>query len=367
MNSIVSNTKSLQTLIVYLVFSVVILMVPLVIDDAYTLNKYSRYLALGLATMGLSLAWGYTGILNLGHAAFFGLGSYCMAMYLKLKTIPVHTGVGGLPDFMVWNNVEQLPWFWVPFHWSAFAILAGVCIPVLLAILLGWFIFRARIAGVFVAIITLAMLVVINLLLIDQQSYTGGFNGITDLGWLTIGGIEFDPYSKAFYFLTAGTFIVCLLGGLAFTHTKAGLILQAIRNDADRVRFLGYDVSAYQILAFAISAGIAGLAGMFYAMVLEFASPTFVGVSLSLSMVIWCAVGGRGSLLAASLGAIVVNAAQGSLSENFLETWQLILGGFFVLIVLFLPKGLIGIGDLIRWRPAQVEGIKVKSSTESGE
>lgn len=361
------NTKTLRSLTSYLVFSVVILMVPLVIDDPFTLNKLSRYLILGLATMGLSLAWGYTGILNLGHAAFFGLGSYCMAMYLKLKTAPVHTGSSGLPDFMVWNNVEHLPWFWEPFHWWALAIIAGVCVPVLLAVLLGWFMFRGRIAGVFVAIITLAMLVIINLLLIDQQRYTGGFNGITDLGWLTIGGIEFDPYSKAFYFLSAGSLVFCLLGGLALTKTKAGLVLQAIRNDADRVRYLGYDVSAYQIFAFSISAGIAGLAGMLYAMVQEFASPTFVGVSLSLSMVIWCAVGGRGSLLAAALGAIVVNAAQGSLSENFLETWQLILGGFFVLIVLFLPKGLISLGDVLRWRRVRIEVNQDKSSTENGE
>ncbi|WP_260291861.1 urea ABC transporter permease subunit UrtC [Sedimenticola hydrogenitrophicus] len=360
------NSKSLRTLIGYTIFSAAVLLLPLLIDDAYTLNKFSRYLILGLATLGLSLAWGYTGILNLGHAAFFGLGAYCMAMYLKLQTVPVHTGTGGLPDFMVWNNVEQLPWFWEPFHWSYLAITAGIGIPVLLAVMLGWFVFRARIAGVFVAIITLAMLVIINLLLIDQQRYTGGFNGITDLAWLTIGGIEFDPYSKTFYYLSAGSLVVCLLGTGIFTHTKAGLILQAIRNDPDRVRFLGYDVSAYQILAFALSAGIAGLAGMLYAMVLEFASPTFVGVSLSLSMVIWCAVGGRGSLLAATLGAILVNAAQGSLSENFLETWQLILGGFFVLIVLFLPKGLISIGELIRWRRKRTDRVQVQvlSSTK---
>lgn len=360
------NTKSIWTLVGYLVFSVAILMVPLLIDDAFLLNRYSRYLALGLATMALSLAWGYTGILNLGHAAFFGLGAYCAAMYLKLKTVPIHTGTGGLPDFMVWNNVETLPWFWEPFHSGIFAFAAGIGIPFLLAVLMGWFMFGARITGVFVAIITLAMLVVINLLLIDQQRYTGGFNGITDLEWLMIGGMEFDPYSSEFYYLTAGVLIVCLLATFAFTKSKAGLVLQAIRNDPDRARFLGYDVSAYQTLAFAISAGIAGLAGMLYAMVLEFASPTFVGVSLSLSMVIWCAVGGRGSLLAATIGAIVVNAAQGGLSETFLETWQLILGGLFVLIVLFLPKGLVSIGEIIRWRRSRAELFEAQAPTKNG-
>jgi len=224
-----------------------------------------------------------------------------------------------------------------------------------MAVLQGWFTFRARIAGVFLAITTLALLVVINLLLIDQQRFTGGFNGITDLAWLKIGGVEFDPYSVEFYYLCAGTMVVCLFGAFAFTQTKAGLVLQAIRDDQDRVRFFGYDVSFYQIIAFAISAGIAGIAGMLYAMVLEFASPTFVGVALSLSMVIWCAVGGRASLVAAALGAILVNGVQGSLSEMFLDTWQLILGGFFVLIVLFLPKGMVGIAELLPSRRNRVD------------
>lgn len=353
--SVKMMSKSYRTLFGYALFAVAVLSVPLFIDDAFTLNKFSRYLALGLATMALSLSWGYTGILNLGHAVFFGLGSYCMAMYLKLQTNPVHTGTGGLPDFMVWNNVETLPWFWVPFHSVTFAVLAGILVPVVVAVLLGWFMFRARIAGVFVAIITLALLVVINLLLIDQQRFTGGFNGITDLAWLKIGGVEFDPYSVEFYYLCAGTMVVCLFGAFAFTQTKAGLVLQAIRDDQDRVRFFGYDVSFYQIIAFAISAGIAGIAGMLYAMVLEFASPTFVGVALSLSMVIWCAVGGRASLVAAALGAILVNGVQGSLSEMFLDTWQLILGGFFVLIVLFLPKGMVGIAELMPSRRNRVD------------
>ncbi|MCB1754261.1 MAG: urea ABC transporter permease subunit UrtC [Gammaproteobacteria bacterium] len=352
------KAETLRTLAGYIIFSLIILAVPFVIEDAFTLNKYSRYLTLGLATMALSLAWGYTGILNLGHAAFFGLGAYCAAMYLKLKTVPAHTGAGGLPDFMVWNNVEQLPWFWELFHSGILTFIAGIGVPVLLAFIVGWFSFRARISGVFIAIITLAMLVVVNLLLVDQQKYTGGLNGITDLEWLTAFGIEFDPYGKSFYYLSAGTLIVCLFGALALTKSKAGLIFQAVKNDPDRARFLGYDVSAFEILAFTVSAGIAGIAGMLYAMVLEFASPTFVSVSLSLSMVIWCAVGGRASLLAATIGAIAVNAAQGSLSESFLDTWQLILGALFILVVLFLPNGLISIFDEIRGRRVKAKSAK---------
>lgn len=331
----------------YLIVSAAILLLPLVVQDAFLLNKYSRYLALGLGTMALALAWGYAGILNLGHAVFFGLGAYAIAMHLKLQTVPVHTGAAGLPDFMEWNNVETLPWFWEPFHSLTFTLIAGAAIPMILAVLLGWFMFRGRVAGVFVAIITLALLVVVNLVLIDQQRYTGGFNGITDLEWLEVGGIVFDPYTTAFYYLCAGTFLVCLLLAWVFSRTKAGLILTAIREEPDRARFIGYDVSSYQIMALALSAAFAGIGGMLYGMVLEFASPTFVGVPLSLAMVIWCAVGGRNSLLAAALGAIAVNAVQGGLSEAFLETWQLILGGLFVLVVLFLPKGLVGLVDYL--------------------
>ena len=157
------------------------------------MSKYARYLVFGILSLSLSLSWGYAGILNLGQAVSFGLGSYCMAMTLKLKTIPIQTGAGGLPDFMVWNNVKSMPWFWEPFHSYVFAIFAGVAVPVLLAFLLGWFVFRARVTGVYVAIITLAMLVVVNLLVIDQQRYTGGFNGITDLSTSSCSGSRSRP------------------------------------------------------------------------------------------------------------------------------------------------------------------------------
>jgi urea transport system permease protein len=319
----------------YLLFCALILLFPLLINNDYLLNKYTRYLVFGILSASLSFSWGYTGILNLGQAVSFGLGSYAMAMALKLRTIPIQTGAKGLPDFMVWNNVKTLPWFWEPFHSYTFAIFAGVAAPMLLALLLGWFMFRGRITGVFVAIITLAMLVVVNLLIIDLQKYTGGFNGITDLTTLKLFGVSFDAYSSNTYYLVAGTLCVVLLGGLAITQTKTGLILQAIRDDENRVRYFGYDVAA-------------GFAGMLYALVMEFASPTFLAVPLSLSIVIWCAVGGRGSLIGAALGAILVTGVQGNLSESpaFLDTWMLIMGGIFIAVVLFLPKGLISLIEI---------------------
>jgi urea transport system permease protein len=339
----------------YAAVCLLIFLVPLGIDDDFLLNRIARYLVLGMVAMALALSWGYAGILNLGQALSFGLGSYCMAMALKLRTVPVHTGSEGLPDFMVWNNVERLPLAWVPFQSMTFAIIAGILFPVLIAALLGWFMFRGRVTGVFVAIITLAALVVGNLLIIDLQSYTGGFNGITDLAQLELFGFEFDAYSASTYYLVATCLTVSLFACLAVTRSKAGLIFQAIRDDERRVRFFGYDVAAFKILAMSVSAAVAGLAGMLYTVVMEFASPTFLDVPLSLSIVIWCAVGGRQSLVGALIGAILIAGMQGALSESeaFLDSWTLVMGVTFVLVVLFLPNGLAGLVTLIRNRMAQ--------------
>jgi urea transport system permease protein len=326
------NRQTVLRLAAYAIFCIAILIVPLFTDDAYLLNKFARYIVFGILSLALSLSWGYAGILNLGQAVSFGLGSYCMAMALKLRTIPIQTGATGLPDFMVWNNVDTLPWFWEPFRSYTFAIFAGVTVPVVVAYLIAWFVFRARVNGVYVAIITLAMLVVINLLIIDQQKYTGGFNGITDLTTLKLFGIDFDAYSAALYYLAAITLSLFLFLGLALISSKTGLILQAIRDDETRVWYFGYDVAAYQTFIFCVSAGIAGFAGMLYTLVMEFASPTFLSVPISLSIVIWCAVGGRASLVGAALGAIVVTGVQGAL---------------FIIVVLFLPNGLVGLVDLV--------------------
>lgn len=336
--------KTKVEIAVYALVCLAILLVPLFLDDAFLLNKYARYLVLGMLAVALSLSWGYAGILNLGQATTFGLGSYCMAMALKLKTVPVHTGADGLPDFMVWNNVTELPWFWKPFYSLTFGVAAGIVVPMLFAALLGWFMFRGRVTGVYAAITTLAAMVVVQLLIIDQQAYTGGFNGITDLAQFDVAGFAFDAYGSASYYLVAVCLTASLFLALAITKSKTGLIVQAIRDQEDRVRFFGYDVALYQIFIFSVSAAIAGLAGMLYTIVMEFASPTFLGVPLSLSVVIWVAVGGRQSLLGAMLGALIATGMQGALSESetFLDSWTLVMGLLFVLVVLFLPKGIAG-------------------------
>ncbi|MFZ5673562.1 MAG: urea ABC transporter permease subunit UrtC [Pseudomonadota bacterium] len=341
------SKRTFRQFLLYGAVCLAILLLPMLINDDFLLNRFARYLVLAMVSMALALSWGYAGILNLGQAMSFGLGSYCMAMALKLRTIPVHTGSEGLPDFMVWNNVEALPWFWKPFYSMPFAIAAGILAPMIVSAILAWFMFRGRVTGVYVAIITLATLVVVNLVIIDQQWATGGFNGITDLAQLELFGVTFDAYSATTYYLIAICLTACLFLALAVTKSKAGLILQAIRDQEDRVRFFGYDVALFKTMVFCVSAGIAGLAGMLYTIVMEFASPTFLGVQLSLSIVIWCAVGGRQSLVGALLGAILVAGMQGALSESevFLDTWTLVMGALFVLVVLFLPNGIASLGE----------------------
>ena len=327
----------------HLVFVLLILLgVPAALGfDGFELNTFARYLSLAVVAVALALSWGTAGVLNLGRGATFIIGAYVMAMHLKLVA---STGnPGGLPDFMGWNNVQALPWFWVPFQSLGVTLILGLALPALVAWAMGIFMFRARITGVFVAIITLAFLVAVQLWFIEEQRFTGGQNGLTGLAPLSILGWTVDVYGLGFYYLVAGCLIAVLVIGMLITRSKVGLVLRAIREDSQRVRYFGYDVARYEIFVFSSSAAIAGWAGMLYALVLEFASPTYIGVSFSLGIVIWVAVGGRESLVGAAVGAILVNLTEGRLSDMFVESWLLILGVMFILFVLFLPRGLYGL------------------------
>jgi urea transport system permease protein len=219
--------------------------------------------------------------------------------------------------------------------------------PTVVATILGMIIFRKRIAGVFISIITLALVLLVRLLVIDAQPITNGFNGLTDLGNLTIGDLSFDSYSLATYYSVAIALALVLVLTRLLVETRSGLILQAVRDDANRVRYLGFDVPAFQIFFFAVSAAIAGLAGLLYVNVAEFASPTFMDLSFSITMVIWAAVGGRSSLLGACIGAILINMIEATMSETqaLLQAWRAVIGLIFILVVLFLPRGLAGLSS----------------------
>jgi len=335
--------KSNLETVAYAVCAILIfLLVPAYFNfDGYELNTFSRYLTLGIVAIALSLSWGTAGLLNLGQAAPFGLGAYAMAMHLKLKAS--ENNPGGMPDFMGWNNVETLPLLWKPFSSLGFTMIAGLVIPAIFAGMLALFMFRGRISGVFVAIITLAFLIALNLLVIEQQSLTGGQNGISGLAQLNVLGWQIDTYSTSFYYLIAFCLALALIVGLVLTKSKFGLILRAIKENPHRVRFFGYDVASFETTVFCFSAAIAGFAGMLYVIVLQFASPTYMNVSFSLAIVIWCAVGGRASILASAMGAIIVNILEGQLSDYFVNGWNLILGFIFIFMVIALPSGLHGL------------------------
>lgn len=360
------NTLSLAT---YTVFILLILAAPLYFD-VFWLNRFSKFLVFGMLGIAMALCWGYAGILNLGQGLFFGLGAYAIAMSMKLAS-PTSLAQGSdmpIPDFMLWNAEPGAPidlccitsgsFFWIPFKSQFVGVAMSLVIPTAVAFVIGSIIFRKRISGVFVSIITLAVVLLVRLLVVEAQPFTNGFNGLTDLGYLTVFGHEFDPYCVSTYYLIAISLIVVLLATRLLISTRSGLILQAIRDDDRRARFLGFDVPAYQIFFFCVSAAIAGYAGMLYVVAAEFASPTFMDLAFSITMVVWAAVGGRNSLLGACIGAILINMIEATVSETpqLVEAWKVVMGFAFVLAVLFLPRGIAGLinrlGDLLVRTPA---------------
>lgn len=366
------RTKLSLDIAAYLIFFAVILAMP-AFADVFWLNRFAKYLVYGMLGVAISISWGYAGVLNLGQGLFFGAGAYMLAMSLKLAS-PTSLAQGSdtpVPDFMLWNAepgavtdlccINSASFLWIPFQSQWFGVAMGLIVPVALAFVLGTIMFRKRISGVFVAIITLAMVLLVRLLIIDAQPLTNGFNGLTDLAWFKVAGIEFDPYLLATYYLAAISLIVVLIGSRLLMETRAGLILQATRDDQNRVRYLGHDVPLYQIFFFCVSAAIAGFAGMIYVVVSEFASPTFMDLAFSITMVVWAAVGGRGSLLGACIGAILINTVEASMSETeeLVEAWKAIIGLIFVFVVLFLPRGLAGFAeDSVDFALAKLRGRK---------
>jgi urea transport system permease protein len=341
---------------VYAAFVVIIMTAPLVMEP-FWLNRVAKYLVYGMLGIAVALSWGYAGILNLGQGLFFGAGAYMLAMSLKLaSTTSLQQGSDRpVPDFMLWNAepgsptelccINKASFLWLPFQSQWFGVAMGLILPVAIATILGMIVFRKRISGVFVSIITLAVVLLVRLVVIDSQPVTNGFNGLTDLGWFKVGGLEFDPFVVETYYLVAVSLSLVLVGARLLIFTRAGLILQAVRDDQNRARYLGFDVTAYQTFFFAVSAAIAGFAGMLYVVVSEFASPTFMDLTFSITMVVWAAVGGRSSILGACIGAIIINVLSATVSETegFAEAWKAIIGLIFVLVVLYLPRGIAGL------------------------
>ncbi|MBQ24698.1 urea ABC transporter permease subunit UrtC [Alcanivorax sp.] len=315
--------------------------------DAFRLNMVGKYLTYAFAALGLVLCWGRSGILSLGQGIFFGLGGYCMAMFLKLEaSSPENTSIQstpGIPDFMDWNQLTALPWFWEPFHSFSFTLIAVVAVPAILALIIGVAMFKRRVGGVYFAIITQAIAAILTILIIGQQGFTGGVNGITDLRTLMGWDIRSDEAKTALYFVCVGMLFLCLIIGRWVMHSKLGRILLAMRDQEDRVRFSGYDVASFKIFVFCLAGMFAGVGGAMFTLQVGFMSPTFVGIVPSIEMVVLCAVGGRNSLLGAVYGALIVNAAKTGFSESFPELWLYAMGALFIGVVLAFPDGLAGL------------------------
>ena len=338
---------SRSELIGFLVLAVLLVVVLPLTLDGFRLNLVAKYLTYAFVALGLVLCWGYGGILSLGQGVFFGLGGYCMAMFLKLEASSVANtkiqSTPGIPDFMDWNQLTQLPFFWQPFHSLTFTIIAILVVPAVFAFIVGAAMFKRRVGGVYFAIITQAIAAILTILIIGQQGYTGGVNGITDLRTLKGWDIRTDDAKFILYFVE----VACLLGcvGIAqyIRHSKLGRILVAMREKEDRVRFSGYSVANFKIFAFCIAAVFAAIGGAMFTLEVGFMSPSFVGIVPSIEMVIYTAVGGRISIFGAVYGTLLVNFAKTSLSESFPELWLFGLGALFIAVVLVFPNGLAGI------------------------
>ncbi len=339
-----ANRSELVGILALGVLLVVIL--PLTLD-IFRLNLVAKYLTYAFVAIGLVICWGYGGILSLGQGVFFGLGGYCMAMFLKLEASSVANtkiqSTPGIPDFMDWNQITQLPLFWKPFHSLTFTIIAIILVPAIFSFIVGAAMFKRRVGGTYFAIITQAIAAILTILIIGQQGYTGGVNGITDLRTLKGWDIRTDNAKFILYFVEVALLFGCIGVALFIRHSKLGRILVAMREKEDRVRFSGYSVANFKIFAFCAAAVFASIGGALFALEIGFMSPSFVGIVPSIEMVIYAAVGGRLSILGAVYGTLLVNFAKTSLSESFPELWLFGLGGLFIAVVLAFPNGLAGI------------------------
>ncbi len=328
--------------------AIIFVVLPLGVD-IFRLNLVGKYLTYAFVAVSLVLLWGNGGILSLGQGIFFGLGGYGMAMFMKLEASdPISTKIQttpGIPDFMDWNQLTAIPWFWEPFKSLPLTIAAILIIPALFAYIIGFAMFKRRVGGVYFAIITQAIALILSILIVGQQGFTGGVNGITDLktmlGWDT----RTDSAKYILYYVNGFLLFGCILLSRYILTSKFGMLLLAMRDKEERVRFSGYDVSDFKIFIFCIAAMISAIGGAMFTLQVGFMSPSFVGIVPSIEMVIFCAVGGRISLIGAVYGTLLVNYGKTFFSETYPELWLFLMGGLFMAVVMFFPNGLAGLWD----------------------
>ncbi|MER6173891.1 urea ABC transporter permease subunit UrtC [Streptosporangium sp. NPDC001681] len=323
--------------------AVLALVVAPLLLEPFRLGLLAKYLCFAIIALGIGLAWGQGGMLVLGQGVFFGLGGYAMGMHLKLVDAQ-----GDLPDFMVWSGVEQLPALWKPFANPVFALAMVVLGPMLIATVLGLLVFRQRVRGAYFAILTQALAAAFVILLVGQQGLTGGTNGLTNFFDLFGQDLAADSTQRGLYFVVAIVTGLLYLGARQLVGSRFGRLLVAIRDGEDRVRFLGYDPARVKTVVFAISAGMAGLAGALFVPVVGIISPALLGVVPSLELVVAVAVGGRFALAGAVLGAVVMGYAKTSFSEQFADGWLYLQGALFILVMTLAPRGILGLAASAR-------------------
>ena len=307
----------------------------------FRLNLLGRFLALAIVALGIDLIWGFTGLLSLGQGIFFALGGYAAAMYLQLNSS--EDLLNGIPEFFTLYGVDRLPAFWQPFHSPLFTLVAIWLIPGVLAALLGNLVFRNRVKGVYFSILTQAALLVFFNFFNGQQKLINGTNGLkTDVTQLFGQMVGSPEMQRGFFWVTAVVVIFTWLFVRWVVRGRFGDVLIAIRDDEPRLRFAGYNPTLFKTLVFAIAGGLAGIGGALYTVQSGIVSPQFMTVPFSIEMVIWVAVGGRGTLVGAILGAVAINYAKSLVSEAMPQSWLFIQGGLFILVVTALPEGVIG-------------------------
>ena len=309
----------------------------------YAVSLMGKYLCYALLALALDLVWGYCGILSLGHGAFFALGGYAMGMYLMRQI--GSRGVYGnpiLPDFMVFLNWKELPWFWHGMDMFWFAMIMVLVVPGLLAFVFGWFAFRSRVNGVYLSIITQAMTYALLLAFFRNDMGFGGNNGLTDFKEIIGFNVQADGTRAVLFALSAIMLSLCLVISSAIVRSKFGKVLVGVRDAESRVRFLGYRVENIKLFTFVVSAMMAGIAGALFVPQVGIINPGEFAPANSIEVVVWTAVGGRGTLIGPIIGALMVNAGKSYFTGAFPELWLFALGGLFIGVTLFLPKGVVG-------------------------
>lgn len=315
----------------------------------YTVALLGKYLTYALLAVAIDLIWGYCGILSLGHTAFFGLGGYAMGMYLMRQI--GERGVYGnpvLPDFMVFLDWKQLPWYWHGMDLFPFAMAMVLLVPGLLALVFGWLAFRSRVTGVYFAIITQAMTYALMLAFFRNEMGFGGNNGLTDFKDILGHRLAADGTRNALFVASGVGLLVGFLIARFIVTSRLGRVLEAIRDAESRTRFTGYRVAYYKLWIFTVSAMLAGVAGALYVPQVGIINPSEFSPIASIEAVVWVAVGGRGTLYGAALGAGVVNFAKTWLTGAYPEIWPYALGILFVAVTLFLPRGIVGLISRLR-------------------